>query len=122
MNILSFAHGSSGLRLRPMSQLGIRFLVTANFTDDGAVAYRRADGTWSRQLADAGTFSSEAEAQPVAERAAAEEQREVADPYAIDVRVGAEGLEPTTARERIRAYGPTIPMRRPDGGIGRKPV
>lgn len=105
-----------------MNKPATHFIVTANFTDDGAVAYRRADGSWSRELGDAGTFPTEEDAKPVAERAALEEQREVADPYPIDVHVGAAGIEPTSARERIRAFGPTIPMRRPDGGIGRKPV
>ena len=34
------------------------FIVTANFTDDGAVAWRRADGTWSRAIAEAGLVDS----------------------------------------------------------------
>lgn len=105
-----------------MNKPATHFIVTANYTDDGAVAYRCADGLWSRVLRDAGTFATEEEAKVVAERAASEEQREVADPYPIDVHVGSEGIEPTSARERIRAFGPTIPMRRPDTGLGRKPL
>lgn len=105
-----------------MSKPATHFIVTANYTDDGAVAYRRADGTWSRSLSEAGTFATEEEATPVAESASKHEQRLVADPYAIDVHVGASGIEALTARERIRANGPTIPMRRPDSGVSRKPA
>jgi hypothetical protein len=105
-----------------MSKPATHFIVTANFTDDGAVAYRRADGSWSRSLAEAGIFPTEAEATPCVDSAAKNEQRLVADPYAIDVHVGDGGIEALTARERIRANGPTIPMRRPDSGVTRKPA
>lgn len=93
------------------------WIVTANFTDDGAVAWRRADGTWSRALADAGLVADEAAAAALASRAAAAEQREVCDPYKIEVRVDDAGaVDVLTARERIRAAGPTIRLRRPDRG------
>lgn len=105
-----------------MSKPVTQFIVTANYTDDGAVAYRRADGSWTRVFAEAGTFATEDEAKPAVAHADAKEQRLVADPYAIDVEAGAQGLVPLTARERIRAYGPTIPMRRPDSGMNKKPA
>ena len=59
------------------------FIVTANFTDDGAVAWRRADGTWSRAIAEAGLVDSETNAKEHAATAAQREQREVSDPYVI---------------------------------------
>lgn len=99
-----------------MAKPEVRWIVTANFTADGGVAYRRSDGSWSRDLKDAGTFPSEAEAQPFVTAASKTEQRLVSDPYAIDVGFTAGGLVGLTARERIRANGPTIPIRRADLG------
>jgi len=90
--------------------------VTANFTADGSVAYRRADGTWSSRFSDAEAFLSEAETTEIVKRAAQLEQRLVSDPYAIDVGFGPNGIFPNTARERIRAEGPTVPVRRQDPG------
>ena len=90
------------------------WIVTANFTDDGAVAYRRADGTWSRSLADGGLIDSEATAKEHAASAAQREQREISDPYIIEVAVENGAYLPQSARERIRANGPTIRVRRPD--------
>lgn len=92
---------------------GTHWIVTGNFTDDGAVAYRRADGTWARRLAEAGLLADEAIATGHATHAAAHEQREIASAYPIAVRAGAT-IDPLTARERIRATGPTIQIRRPD--------
>jgi hypothetical protein len=95
------------------------WIVTGNFTDDGAVAWRRADGTWSRRIADAGLLNDEPTAKAIAATAIANEQREICDPYAIEVHANGETIDPLTARQRIRANGPTIPMRRPDTGIQR---
>lgn len=100
-----------------MASAETRWIVTANFTADGSVAYRRADGSWSSHFAESEVFATEEEtAEPVA-RSAKLEQRLVSDPYGIDVGFGPSGIFPNTARERIRALGPTVPIRRPDGGI-----
>jgi hypothetical protein len=99
-----------------MAKPEVRWIVTANFTADGAVAYRKTDGTWSRELKDAGVFDAEADAQPFVAEAAKKEQRLVSDPYGIDVGLGPDGIVALTARERIRATGPTIPIRRGDLG------
>lgn len=90
------------------------WIVTGNFTDDGAVAWRRADGAWSRQIADAGLLDDEAAAAAHAAHAVAHEQRELASAYGIAVHADAGLIDPLTARERIRATGPTISLRRPD--------
>jgi hypothetical protein len=95
------------------------WIVTSNFTETGAVAWRRADGTWSPRFAESGLFPDEPAAKRVADAANAKEQREVADVYVIEVRAEGATLDPLTARERIRANGPTIPMRRPDRGVAR---
>jgi hypothetical protein len=92
------------------------WVVTANFTADGGVAYRRADGSWAPTLAEAQLIATEEEAEPFVRQAALREQHVVCDPYAIDVRWGSAGIEPLTARESIRARGPTVPLRRPDNG------
>lgn len=90
------------------------WIVTGNFTDDGAVAWRRGDGTWSRTIADAGLVDDEASAKAIAAHANAREQREICDPYGIEVRAEHGTIDPLTARQRIRANGPTTPIRRPD--------
>ncbi|MDB4961976.1 MAG: nitrite reductase [Myxococcales bacterium] len=95
------------------------WIVTGNFTDDGAVAWRRADGTWSRAIAEAGLLADEASAKAIAARAVAAEQREICDPYGIEVFAEGTTIDPLTARQRIRANGPTTPIRRPDSGISR---
>lgn len=93
-------------------------IVTANYTVDGAVAWRRADGTWTRQLAEAGLLDAAA-ATAAAATAKLAEQREISDPYVIEVHADGATIDPLTARERIRANGPTIQLRRPDPGAGR---
>lgn len=88
------------------------WIVTGNFTAEGAVAWRRADGTWSRQIAEAGLLTDEATAKAIAARVASDEQRHITDPYAIEVYADGATIDPLTARQRIRAGGPTVPVRR----------
>jgi hypothetical protein len=91
-----------------------RWVVTAKFTDDGANAWRRADGTWSRKLDDAGLYTDEPAAKAQVADTVAKEQREISDPYVIEVHAADGVIDPLTARERIRATGPTVRVRRPD--------
>jgi hypothetical protein len=95
------------------------WVVTGKFTDDGANAWRRADGTWSRTLADAGLVVDEATAKQQAASASQNEQRQISDPYVIEVHAAGGTIDALSARERIRAHGPTVRIRRPDGGLGR---
>jgi hypothetical protein len=95
------------------------WIVTGNFTDDGAVAWRRADGTWSRTIAEAGLLADEASAKALAATSIATEQRLICDPYGIEVYAEGGTIDPLTARQRIRANGPTVPIRRPDSGVAR---
>lgn len=97
-----------------------RFVVTANFTDDGSVAWRRADGSWGKRLAESGLVDDEAAATALAASANAAEQRLVSDPYVIEVFADGGTIDALTARERIRANGPTVPLRRPDSGVARR--
>ncbi len=95
------------------------WIVTGKFTEDGANSWRRADGTWSRLIAEVGLFTDEPTAKALAATAGATEQREISDPYVIEVYASGDLIDPLTARERIRANGPTVPIRRPDRGLSR---
>ncbi len=88
------------------------WVVTGKFTDDAANVWRRADGTWTRDLQQAGIVSDEATARAQAATASATEQRQITDPYVIEVHAADGTIDPLTARERIRATGPTVHTRR----------
>jgi len=84
-----------------------RWIVSANFTTDGSVAYVSATRSFSRQLSDAVVFGTKDEA----ETALAEAQRAeavVCDPYLVEVAESGTGLDVLSARERIRSQGPTV--------------
>jgi hypothetical protein len=91
----------------------LQWIVTANFTADGAVAYFRADHSFSKQLSDAAVFDTK-EAGEEAVKIALTNERLVADPYLTEVAAAPQGLDALTARERIRSQGPTVRVRRPD--------
>ena len=95
------------------------WIVTGKFTDDATNVWRRADGTWSRDLQEAGLLNDEASAKALAAAAVANEQRLITDPYVIEVYAKDGTIDPLSARERIRATGPTIRIRRPDSGLTR---
>lgn len=89
------------------------FVITAVSTDTGAPLYWQGAGKWSARLA---------EASPISERDACESQlaeaarqeRVVCDAYVMPVLLDGPAIDPLTARERIRALGPTTRLRRPD--------
>jgi hypothetical protein len=93
--------------------------VTGKLTDDASNVWRRADGTWSHNLQEAGVVSDEATAKAQAASATANEQRQITDPYVIEVHAADGTIDALTARERIRATGPTVHTRRLDTGLGR---
>jgi hypothetical protein len=90
-----------------------QWIVTANFTADGAVAYFRADHSFSKVLAEAAVFDTK-EAGEAALKIALTNERLVSDPYLTEVAPAPQGLDALTARERIRSQGPTVRVRRPD--------
>lgn len=90
------------------------WVVTAKRTEDGSNTYRRTDGSWSARLSDAGLFADEASAKAVLPAIVATEQRVISDPYVIEVNATADEIHALSARERIRASGPTIRIRRAD--------
>lgn len=83
-------------------------MITGNATDDGAPIYLRADGSWTRVLADAKASESDQLTTATALALAKTQQRIVCDPYVIDVKLVDGRPAPTSVRERIRATGPTV--------------
>jgi hypothetical protein len=92
---------------------GTHFVISASLTDTGAPTYLARGGEWTRDLQAALTVESEAERDALLE-AALRQERLVCDPYFFDVRVQGTTIDPLSARERIRAEGPTTRIRRPD--------
>jgi hypothetical protein len=92
---------------------GTHFVISAQLTDTGAPAYLSRDGEWTRDLQAALPVESEAERDALVD-AALRQERLVCDPYFFDVRVEGASIDPLSARERIRADGPTTRIRRPD--------
>lgn len=85
----------------------LKWIVTANYTVDGAVGYFTAARSFSRHLPDAFIFGTKEEAE-AARQEALRAEAVVSDPYLIDV-VEADGkVDLLTARERIRSRGPTV--------------
>lgn len=95
------------------------WVVTGKFIEDASNAWRRADGTWSSDLQQAAVVNDEATAKAQAASASANEQRQISDPYVIEVFAKDGTIDPLSARERIRATGPTVSTRRLDVGTGR---
>ena len=89
------------------------FLVTAFTTDEGYPVYLRADGSWSRDIQEAGPVPEDQSTALVKERED-NDQRQVCDPYAFKVEVRDGKIDPLSVRETIRSQGPTTPLRRPD--------
>jgi hypothetical protein len=91
----------------------VKWVVTANYTGDGGVAYMRADKSFTAQAAEAAVLATKDEAEALCKHAL-QAERIVSDPYLIEVAGEPGALDLLTARERIRATGPTVPVRRPD--------
>ena len=95
------------------------WVVTGKLTDDASNVWRRGDGSWSSDLQQAGLLDDEASAKAIVAATVANEQRTISDPYVIEVYASDGNIDPLTARERIRASGPTVRIRRPDDELGR---
>ncbi|MEY2937334.1 MAG: hypothetical protein RL033_8083 [Pseudomonadota bacterium] len=94
-------------------RVGTHYVISAQALDSGAPTYLAAGGVWSPNLQQALTVLTEAERDELLAQATKQE-RVVCDPYFFDVRVDANTIDPLSARERIRAEGPTTRIRRPD--------
>jgi hypothetical protein len=92
---------------------GTHYVISASLTDTGAPTYLTKDGGWSPDLQRAAPILSDEERDALLAEALRQE-RKVADPYFFDVRLDGSAIDPLSARERIRAAGPTTRIRRPD--------
>lgn len=90
------------------------FVVTGSLTDSGSPIYYRGPSSWSPHLAEAQCLDSEDVASEIVKQAELNAQRIVSDPYSFPVALEGAHIDPLTARERIRAGGPTVPVRRAD--------
>ena len=84
-------------------------VITANFLTDGVTVYLTADNGWTEKLSEARFFADPAETETPMKKAADDVARRViVDPYVMDAELGKDGPLPVSARERIRANGPTV--------------
>jgi hypothetical protein len=90
------------------AKLTARAVVTANDLRSGAVVYRRPDGAWSADLAEAAIAEDPAAAEALlALGRIDQDEARIVDPALVDLDAA---RRPATLKERIRAEGPTIPM------------
>jgi len=92
---------------------GTHYVISAGETDTGAPVYLTASGRFSRNFKDSRPIEGRAELDALLADALRRE-REVCDPYTFMVEVRDGAIDPLSARERIRATGPTTIVRRPD--------
>lgn len=90
------------------------FVITGNRTQEGSVVYLAADGSWAAKLQEAEAFADAAQADARLHIVAAA-QAVVTEPYRFEAARTAEGILPISAREELRAQGPSTRLRRPDG-------
>jgi sulfite reductase (NADPH) hemoprotein beta-component len=85
-------------------------VVTANRLRDGAIVWLTPERRWSEEFTSSLPLRDEAEAEAALESTKADvKARLVVGPYLAEVEETPEGLQATSARERIRASrGPTI--------------
>jgi len=90
-------------------------VVTANRLRDGAVVWLTADRRWSEEFSASLALRNGAEAEAALEGTKADvKARLIVGPYLAEVEETAEGLQPNSARERIRAS--RLPTITPDVG------
>src|SRR5262249_56207911 len=89
-------------------KVGGPVVVTANRLGDGAVVYRAADGSWTKDLTAAAVVTTAPAALELLTAALADKVRAV-DPYVAPVRLTPEQrVLPGNLREQIRSNGPTV--------------
>jgi hypothetical protein len=99
-----------------MGKLPLKWVVTANFTADGSVAYLHANGEFGHKLSEAQVYATKDEAE-AARQTILGAERIVSDPYLTEVGIAPQGLDALSARERIREQGPSVRVRRPDPSV-----
>jgi hypothetical protein len=90
-------------------------VVTANRLRDGVIVWFTAQNTWSEDFAESRPLRDEAEAKAALDAAGIDVKRQfVVGPYLAEVEETPEGIQPNSARERIRAS--RLPTITPDQG------
>lgn len=85
-------------------------VITANRLDDGRVVYLTATGGWSVALTEARLLADASDTEAaLALATAAVARQEILDPYPIGIVTSESEPVPASLRERIRAFGPSIP-------------
>lgn len=84
-------------------------VITANRLGDGAVVYRSADGSWTKDLAAAAVVTTTPAAIELLTAALADKLKAV-DAYVAPVELTAQRVQPGNLRERIRLNGPTVAL------------
>jgi Protein of unknown function (DUF2849) len=84
-------------------------VITANRLADGAVVYRSADGSWTKDLAAAAVVTTTPAAIDLLTAALADKLKAV-DAYVAPVELTSQRVLPGNLRERIRFNGPTIAL------------
>jgi hypothetical protein len=82
-------------------------MIIANRLHDGAVVFLTAQEDWVRSIKDGLILEAEQE-RWLATAKTHEASCRVIDPILIDVVIGENGPRPTSIREQIRAFGPTV--------------
>ena len=89
------------------------YVITGNLTADGSVAYLRADATWAATLAEANAFENEEQAEAKLTEVKTAEGV-ITEPYVFTAERHDDAIKPVSAREILRAEGPSTRLRRPD--------
>jgi hypothetical protein len=84
-------------------------VITANRLGDGAVVYRSADGSWTKDLTAAAVVTTTPTAIELLTAALADKLKAV-DAYVAPVELTAQRVQPGNLRERIRLNGPTVAL------------
>ncbi len=82
--------------------------ITANRLSDGVVVFLDEAGGWVERLGDAALYDDVGTAAALGVAKRAEAERIVVESYVIGVSRAADGPVPVTAREIIRARGPSV--------------
>ena len=90
-------------------------VVTANRLRDGAILWLGAGPAWREHFAEAQPFDADALVIALEFGAREVALQRVIGVYAVDVEHNTDTLSPLSARERVRAHGPSV---RPDLGYG----
>jgi len=86
-----------------------RMVITGNRLHDGAVVWRKPDGDWSHDIANAAIYLTEGELGEGLDAGRLEEAGgQIIGVYEVELEARENHVAPARLRERIRAKGPTV--------------